>query len=58
LTPQKSNANVPEVVKVDKVNITEPKKNSEKFNEHFCSLGKKLAEKKLMVLVRPTTALT
>jgi len=45
LTPQKSNANLPEVVKVVKVNIAEPKKIAEKFNEHFCSVGKKLAEK-------------
>ena len=41
LTPQKSNTNVPKVVEVVTVKITESKQIAEKFNEHVCKIGKK-----------------
>ena len=45
LTAQKPRSNVPDIVEVDNVKIFDLEKIAEKFNDHFCSVGKKLAEK-------------
>jgi len=57
LTPQKSNANVPDAVKVGKVNFTEPKKLWKILMSIFVVSAKSWL-KKFMVLVCPLTPLT